>query len=223
MPNHVTNYIEAPKYVLDEILSVDDEGQVVFDFNSLIPMPDYIYTGNVGVEEMALYGENNSLDWCRKHWGTKWGSYSVRRESDTVLTFETAWSHPTPIIEALSKKFSNEPVLVAYADENSGHNLGVYLIEDELIVEQGAIIEGSFTAVKLAALLTGRDRVQIAREEIEELEKNWDDYKDYPGVDEELAGYKSELENYEIEAKYDEIENPDWDFNNLKSYLKLKL
>lgn len=221
MPNHISNHIEASKEVLDEILSIDDKGEVIFDFNVLIPMPDYIYQGDLGLAEEALYGQNNWYNWSLSHWGTKWGAYSVERVSDTVLAFETAWSHPVPVIKALSEKFSNESILVAYADENSGYNLGVYVIQNSKIVQEGMIDEGSYEAVSLAALLTGKNRIQIVRDEINELEDNWDKYKDYPGVEEELKGYKNELDEYIVQDEFTKITRPDFDVNNLRHYLEV--
>jgi hypothetical protein len=57
-------------------------------------------------------GETGCLDWyewARRHWGTKWNAYdtSIVAESDTAIefTFNTAWSFPTPVFDALAKAF----------------------------------------------------------------------------------------------------------------------
>ena len=130
MPNHVANRIEAPKHILDAIVPKDENGFDTFDFNTLVPIPDHIYRGDIGAAEREKYGADNWYDWCSSpnNWNTKWNAYDVSRNSDTVLTFSTAWSHPFPIVEALSELYPDEEILVAYADENTGYNLGVYLM-----------------------------------------------------------------------------------------------
>lgn len=51
MPNHVFNHIEASKGILDSITSLDEMNNVEFDFNNIIPMPDYVYSdGSLGQE-----------------------------------------------------------------------------------------------------------------------------------------------------------------------------
>ena len=47
----------------------------------------------------------NWYDWATKYWGTKWNGYDadVLHEGDSILAvrFDTAWSAPTPIFDAL--------------------------------------------------------------------------------------------------------------------------
>ena len=63
-------------------------------------------------------------DWNIAMWGTKWNAYDTRRESDSILLFETAWSAPHPVIERLHEiatlGFRHE-----WADEDTGRNVGV--------------------------------------------------------------------------------------------------
>ena len=65
MPNHVENLLifDCPQERLQEILravcyepgaDAETVGLGTFDFNKLIPMPDHIYRGNLGSEEMRL-------------------------------------------------------------------------------------------------------------------------------------------------------------------------
>lgn len=62
-------------------------------------------------------------DWNRAKWGTKWNSYQMKRVSDTVVTFETAWSAPHPVFEKLNAD-RNECFLHEWADEDTGSNVG---------------------------------------------------------------------------------------------------
>lgn len=55
---------------------------------------------------MTEYGATNWYDWSCKHWGTKWGAYSVdiihQSKTKLVLSFQTAWSPPEPIFDKLT-------------------------------------------------------------------------------------------------------------------------
>ena len=63
-----------------------------------------------------LHGYVDWYDWCCEHWGTKWNAHQYSHECGEVW-FETAWSHPYPVIAALSRQFPAEVFSVSYADE----------------------------------------------------------------------------------------------------------
>ena len=65
----------------------------------------------------------NWYDWNRKHWGTKWNAYESKLDGD-VLRFETAWSAPHPVLEALSSATPKALIPHARADEDTGNNVG---------------------------------------------------------------------------------------------------
>lgn len=124
MPNWVTTELHAPSHVLDAMMR---DGHV--DFNLIVPMPETVYRGNLGSKEEAEYpGELNWYGWSKAYWGTKWNANETERPEPMMLRFETAWSHPEPVIKALSERFSNVPIFVAYADEDIGRNLGLYVV-----------------------------------------------------------------------------------------------
>ena len=101
MPNHVTNIIKLNgdrkqiRELLEQIQS-DELGLGTIDFEKIIPMPENIYRGNLGREEMKLYGKNNWYDWCISNWGTKWSAYGYEKDCDysnaEELRFLTAWA-----------------------------------------------------------------------------------------------------------------------------------
>lgn len=61
MPNYCENFlsIEGNADTLKEIMDFVKSDKSVFDFEKIVPMPDYIYRGAVGAKEKEIYGENN--------------------------------------------------------------------------------------------------------------------------------------------------------------------
>lgn len=121
MPNHITNIIKiiAPEgrsaqEVIDYIRTEDR----VFDFNTLIPMPqDAVDSiGTPGVSPLWYR-------WSVDNWGTKWNAYDIS-VSESSVRFDTAWSAPLPIFEALAERFPDYSFDIKYADENYGYNFG---------------------------------------------------------------------------------------------------
>jgi hypothetical protein len=173
MPNHVTNILhingtpEQVKEVRDSIrgrfLKEDgsDDGEQVFDFNKLLPMPeslncssgsesriaqyemgyetrgrppmkpmDRMYesadqaVGDQCKENIRLHGHPTWYEWHIENWGTKWGAYQQEEIEPNILQFQTAWSCPLKILEALTAKFPEIEFVVKYADEDIGSNCG---------------------------------------------------------------------------------------------------
>ena len=91
-------------------------------FQHIKPMPNNIFRGLLGNEEREdceRKGIPNWYDWCCENWGTKWEAcdliaYQVD-EHTLQLTFDTAWSPPDPIFQALTEKgFEVEAYYVEY-------------------------------------------------------------------------------------------------------------
>lgn len=104
----------------------------VIDFGLLIPEPDNIEVG--GCSGHHEPGVVCWYEWNRDNWGTKWNGYDLEiTEQDDIVTlrFDTAWSHPYPVVEKLSKRFPDDELHVRYADEDLGSNLGEYTIKDD--------------------------------------------------------------------------------------------
>ena len=126
MPNHVTNRI---------IFSADLAGRVRtecfrndnFTFESLIPSPPYKYEGNLSAQDEKDF-PCNWASWNKEHWGTKWDAYasSLVVEGDkAILTFDTAWNPPRPVIVAFANKYRCEFTFKSF---DEGHNF--WLIEE---------------------------------------------------------------------------------------------
>lgn len=63
-------------------------------------------------------------DWNIAKWGTKWNAYSIKAESDNVLTWETAWSCVLDLMKIISEKFPDVELFYQWADEDTGSNCG---------------------------------------------------------------------------------------------------
>ena len=146
MPNHVTNRMslsgkdEEIKKLITAIKN-DEIGFGSVDFNKIIPMPDHIFRGNIGNEEKKKYGKNNWYDWSVENWGTKWNAYHALGQTSeeplpyvsaeeyqkaygNTLEFQTAWSDVRQVMQKLSEKFPDVTIHYAWADEDTGSNVG---------------------------------------------------------------------------------------------------
>ncbi len=161
MPNHIRNIItpryddEADDYkareaeidaLAKELYMKGEEGETHFDFNKIIPMPADVFQGDLGQEEEKKYpGEKNWYGWCPKYWGTKWNAYDTEYKNG-AWSFQTAWAHPFPIVEALSKQHPDLDFWVMWADEDRGHNLGAYVMRNGVAKYKWSPEAGSFEA-----------------------------------------------------------------------------
>ena len=144
MPNHVTNVISFSgdksriSAMLKEIQN-NEHGIGSVDFEKILPMPDTVYNGSLGIRERELYGENNWYDWRIGNWGTKWNSYGYTENTtfqDGKIKFLTAWSAPHPILQKLSEMFPDVKMEHEWADEDVGMNCGRYVYYDGERVEE---------------------------------------------------------------------------------------
>jgi len=129
MPNHVTNRIRISATIgLEDFkkLIAGENGEI--DFSSIIPPPDNIFTGNLGKkerEQCAAEDRPNWYDWNIFNWGTKWNAYDIHIESEwdgddcceMEIHFDTAWSPPFPVIEALRAMDEVDGVWGHYVEE----------------------------------------------------------------------------------------------------------
>lgn len=92
-------------------------------------------------ENIKNYGAKDWYEWCCDNWGTKWNS-GEPQVNGNIITFETAWSTPVPIIEKLSITYPNLEFTVKYADEDIGSNCGTYTMKngDVLFEEEGDVV-----------------------------------------------------------------------------------
>ena len=99
----------------------------VFDFNKLVPSPDWDNTPNedgelpvidedapsfMQVKKFPLSGKSDDrwFDWNRENWGTKWNAdkaevYVCKYGDHVQFKFETAWCAPVEILLALRDQY----------------------------------------------------------------------------------------------------------------------
>ena len=145
MPNHCSNRVEIHSdntFLLDEIKKDLKGEDTEFDFNKIIPQPDWKKTPLTGDEKSWLgsdeilgdvgelpnkegifesTGKQDSrwYDWNISNWDTKWNSWAVETEHDDdglMYYFTTAWSPPEKVILALREMYP-EASITAFYDE----------------------------------------------------------------------------------------------------------
>lgn len=94
------------------------------------------------------HGYFHCMDFNRAEWGTKWNAYNCE-VIEGVASFETAWSHPNPVIKKLSEMFPDVEIEIEYADEDFGNNLGSYSIKNGVQVFINKIKNPNEFAIKL--------------------------------------------------------------------------
>jgi len=76
-------------------------------------------------------------DWCIKNWGTKWGicdAHVVEKKNGyRKYYFESAWSPPIPVIQAISKRFPGLKIEMQYYEQGVGFSGDVHLQSGEII------------------------------------------------------------------------------------------
>lgn len=124
---------EVAKFVDECFTEVDN--QQVLDFDKVLPEPDYDKpkkdgTHNDGVQTKlnAPYEHPDWYTWRNANWGTKWNlvpakggsvdGYSVDITKDYInLTFDTAWSPPDGIYDAIGDRYPDLSVNWFYRED----------------------------------------------------------------------------------------------------------
>ena len=94
---------------------------------------DLLKDGNTYVDNIKQYGYATWYGWRNANWGTKWNACDVDVSGDTIW-FDTAWAPPFAVIEALSRKFPDEEIDLAW-DEESGWRGGQVYMNGKVIEE----------------------------------------------------------------------------------------
>ncbi len=139
MPNWCSNEVQIDGSGEDiakfkEECFTDHKGVAVLDFSKVLPEPDYDKPKKDGTHNNGVQTEPSSVmpdwwNWRNENWGTKWnlvpnpeGNLSgydfVDHGKDYIqLEFETAWSPPDGIYEAIVAKYPDLSVNWFYRED----------------------------------------------------------------------------------------------------------
>jgi hypothetical protein len=130
MPNWCSNNlyitVEDNKQLEKVIQGITNNSDQPFDFNRIIPIPEELQEtsapNNLNPDEMkAKYGFSDWYEWRVFNWGTKWNASDVELNLETPqqihISFQTAWSPPLPVIEAISKQFPFTYITLDWEEE----------------------------------------------------------------------------------------------------------
>jgi len=168
MPNHITNILtahgdEKKVRAMFEAIKNDEIGTGSIDFNKITPMPEHIYRGDLGREEIEKYGaENCWYEWSIKNWGTKWNSYGYNKHTaenfdGSSIKFLTAWSSVSDLMKKLSSMFPDICFDYKWADEDFGYNTGKAEYKSGKTLSCYIPAGGSAEALELAASILDID------------------------------------------------------------------
>jgi hypothetical protein len=170
VPNHVSHKLTFAADKAEQIFAaVCPEGQ--FDFETLVPSPSNMYHGDLSSDDEKDF-KVNWRNWQIENWGTKWNAYDGKCEvidDKAVITFDTAWSNPYPVLAAFCNRFQI-PFEHRYVDEGSNF-WGIDLWDRPEWPKTGA---------------------KVCR-----IQKHWKRKEDYTPLFIELKGYDPDVEEEE--------------------------
>ena len=139
MPNWCSNEVtiegtkeDMAKFV-DECFT-DFKGTPVLDFAKVVPEPDYNKPQKDGTHNKGVQKELHDVmpdwwNWRNLHWGTKWNllpspevnltGYELVGQTDSFieLDFDTAWSPPSGIYDAIYEKYPSLDINWFYRED----------------------------------------------------------------------------------------------------------
>ena len=100
---------------------------------------DFLEMGKQYLDNQINYGALTWYQFCSDRWGTKWNAPEgilMDEEDSRIMNFDTAWSAPLPIIEAMSKRFPDVEITIQWADEDIGTNVGRQTYRDGQVIDE---------------------------------------------------------------------------------------
>ena len=139
MPNWCSNEVQIDGNKEDiakfkEECFTDHKGEAVLDFSKILPEPDYDKPKKDGTHNDGVQTELHSVmpdwwNWRNDNWGTKWNLVPTHdgdltaymttydSESSIQLEFDTAWSPPNGIYEAIVEKYPDLSINWFYRED----------------------------------------------------------------------------------------------------------
>ena len=127
--------VNAPLSSNPRICALQAESRSRIDIKK---MSEFSFRQFIGMlENFRACGYLHRMDFARKVWGTKRNACESTADPENgSCKFDTAWSCPVPIFKKLSERFPEELITVTYADEDIGHNCGVFTLKGGVVVEE---------------------------------------------------------------------------------------
>lgn len=154
MPNWCSNVvmIRGDNDTIQELLNSVEGGGSAFSLHSIMPMPTELKGGTAPERDEAVaklntvtFGAKDWYDWANLNWGTKWDvNATITSDEGGVMLpdyrtvrfeFDSAWSPPLPVYEALAKKFPNTNIYAFY-DEPGADFAGYVMYADGKAVKE---------------------------------------------------------------------------------------
>ena len=151
---NLSNCTEEKRNQILESVRMEGRKLGSIDFEKVVPMPEDVYRGPLGSEQLAKYpGERNWYYWGRKHWGTKWNAYGFDDipEEKGDIRFYTAWSAAHPVVKELSMQYPDVRFELTWADEDIGSNTGRTVFENGEVTDTYYPPDQSEEAIRFAA------------------------------------------------------------------------
>lgn len=153
MPNHIKNRLRIlsgdANEVFDHMKTEDSE----FDFNKIVPQPEYLFQGNLSLQVENIVGKRfDWYSWNIENWGTKWNAYNIERTADNEIMFDTAWNGVPRLMVLLMSMFDVADYEYEYSDEDFGYNCG-RITSKKSFVNADEIEDNSAESFLLAASL----------------------------------------------------------------------
>lgn len=108
----------------DKLKNNKDNFNGLIDFDEKKHFNSFAELGKQYIENIKKYGYPQWYDWCVENWGTKWNveddvDVSYNKNTDEYdITFDTAWSVPSGIVEKYSEFCNDEEFYWEYEDED---------------------------------------------------------------------------------------------------------
>ena len=139
MPNWCSNEVQIDGNEKDiakfkEECFTDHKGVAVLDFSKVLPEPDYDKPKKDGTHNNGVQTEPSSVmpdwwTWRNDNWGTKWNlvpnhdgdltAYMTVEDGEDYISleFDTAWSPPSGIYEAIVEKYPDLDINWFYRED----------------------------------------------------------------------------------------------------------
>ena len=173
MPNWTANLltIRGSQSEVAAFLAKAKSGKSDFSFGAFLPQPEGLYQGAVGHDSPKF----NWYNWNSENWGTKWdacdvdiqaGDTSVLLQlaaaaedteptSEAIIRFNSAWSHPAPVLEAICYQHPELNITCDFHHEG-GSGGGTIFLKDGVVIEHD-YPEGSEESRQLSIKCYGFD------------------------------------------------------------------